>query len=698
MMKNNDYDITVASIEQNIKNNIKLLLEIENTKVLYYGIQRLYENYKTNNAFNADLSLELFVEDEYKNCFDDEDTPLCQSMHKDFFEYMRLFCTHIMGENKGIIKEEIVKQSADFLQFYIDILKTNDNYINMYDLYGNIANDFNELLGSYLCYMFYSDSNGTKFLLSSDFKNETKLNMFDEIHYACKVVEEHKGLRSCPYDNLKNNTYYSSQDVIELKIANEEKSDLENLDENNDVKRMGALSICIDLKIDDYQDSHESIYIVVFCEKDCRDAEKRLIFPLCFRNKLKTLFERDIERLLSKCYNNSYDEVKKFNDDLKILHLTDLHISKKNYDDIINLVNANKQGFEKEKYDLLIISGDVIQGNGTANELEENYKLASDIIIKIARIIWSENDKLRNDWQKRIIIIPGNHDYAMMNELSAVQVNRKLQYGYASTFEGSIMAKFTYYIDFIRKLLGTPVGNMINSRLNEVRHYSSMGLTVCCLNSCCKANPLRTNKVKLDDTWINEQINSVLCNYEGTSICVVHHAPTYPINYFADKYKFNWDKIKKDNIKLDFELREIISYFIMREKIPQEKIETIKQISSDDKLFDELCRYNKSRLQYGDDFISTFISQSMGDISLSDNDNNDYNDLMTKLVDKFRFQYILAGHEHERRKTRYNEVDVYIGNQFYNKKDKKLCYAVLTLSNYSKQNKCYDSVSIDEFL
>lgn len=696
-MNNNDYYLSAFSKEQSIKNNIKLLLEIENTKVLYYGIQRLYENYKTNNAFNDNLSLISFVEKEYKNCYDENDKPLCQSIHKDFFEYMRLFFTHILDENTKIIKEEIVKQSADFLQFYIDILKTNDNCINMYDLYGNIANDFNELLGSYLCYMFYSDSNGTKFLLSSDFKNETKLNMFDEIHYACKVVEEHKGLRSCPYDNLKNNTYYSSQDVIELKMENEGKEDLENLDTNNEVKRMRALSICIDLKIDDYQDSHESIYIVVFCEKEDNDAVKRLIFPLCFRNKLKALFERDIERLLSKCYNNSYDEVKKFNDNLKILHLTDLHISKKNYDVINNLVSANNLGCKKEKYDLLIISGDVIQGNGTANELEENYKLASDIIIKIARIIWSENGKLRNDWQKRIIIIPGNHDYAMMNELSAVQVNRKLQYGYASTFEGSIMAKFTYYIDFIRKLLGTPVGNMINSRLNEVRRYSSMGLTVCCLNSCCKANPLRTNKVKLDNTWINEQINSVLCNDEGTNICVVHHAPTYKINYFADKYKFNWDKIKKDNIKLDDELREVIACFCLREKISQEKIETIKQISSDDNLFDELCRYNKSRLQYGDDFISTFVSQSIEDIKLSVDDRNDYNDLMTKLVDKFRFKYILAGHEHERRKTSYNEVDVYIGDQFYNEKNKKLCYAVLKLSNYNKQNNCYDSVSIDEF-
>ena len=49
-------------------------------------------------------------------------------------------------------------------------------------------------------------------------------------------------------------------------------------------------------------------------------------------------------------------------------------------------------GFEKEKYDLLIISGDVIQGNGTANELEE---IVASFIRVVVNDENNEEDKMR---------------------------------------------------------------------------------------------------------------------------------------------------------------------------------------------------------------------------------------------------------------------------------------------------------------
>lgn len=698
-------------------NNLRTILGLENTKILYSGINRLYEKYASQKIINNNLTVKKFVQNEYNNCHE-EAILLKQNANSDLFEYMESmyknkYSDNIVSREKDSIlfdKEKILERLESFLQLCIDLNNLNKGIGNMYDLYGNIANDFNKLLASTLCYIFYSDPNGSKFLLSSDFKIKNELNMFDEIRNAYRIVEKHKSLKLSEGEWLERNTYYKSFESEET--ASDQ---LEKINQNDDDNQK-ALSFCIDLNTCEEINNSESIYIVALykdeentvnaptIEQRYEESVDNLIYPLCFRNRIKVLFEKDIAQLLSKCYNNSYDEIKKFNDDVHILHLTDLHISSKNYETVANLIKTEDFKMDnKIKYDLMIISGDVVQGKGTANELESNYGYARKIIEMIAKKIWIEDNMLRNDWQKRIIIVPGNHDYAMMNELSAIQENRKLQYGFASTNEGSIMAKFTYYIDFIRKLQGFPIGDLIDNRLNEIRVYPKMNLSICCLNSCYRENPLRTNKVKLDKEWIDGQLDAYKVNNDkqNTNICVVHHTPGYKINYFKDKYEFNWEIINNKTINIDDLLIEFIKCFEKKQQINTDHLDIIKGICGE--LYNDLLHYNET-LEAKDntnELTSAFVSEAKEDIRISVDDKADYDLQMKKLNDEFHFKYVLGGHEHKLRKERvtnklYN-IKVNAGDQFYHDGDNKLNYAIIKLFKYDAISKEYKGISVENY-
>ena len=64
--------------------------------------------------------------------------------------------------------------------------------------------------------------------------------------------------------------------------------------------------------------------------------------------------------------------------------------------------------------------------DNSCGELEKNYECAAEVIRELAFQIWSrpalrrggkQTRMLDQDWKKRVLIIPGNHDYASMNEL-----------------------------------------------------------------------------------------------------------------------------------------------------------------------------------------------------------------------------------------------------------------------------------------
>lgn len=176
-------------------------------------------------------------------------------------------------------------------------------------------------------------------------------------------------------------------------------------------------------------------------------------------------------------------------------------------------------------------------------DLEQNYDCAAHVIRALAFRMWGEklNGKnvLRQDWKRRTIIIPGNHDYASMNELETQhgENHRASGGGKPATQEGSAMVKFTYYINFIRKLLDIDIGDLIDDSLNDLRCYDKMDVAFLCFNTSIMANPDRNNKVHLDGNFAHRAVRQLTTEKRRqTVIFLGHHGPNYKIDYVSDEY------------------------------------------------------------------------------------------------------------------------------------------------------------------
>ena len=126
-----------------------------------------------------------------------------------------------------------------------------------------------------------------------------------------------------------------------------------------------------------------------------------------------------------------------------------------------------------------------------------------------------------------------------MNELETQhgENHRVSAGGKPAAKEGSVMAKFTYYINFVRKLLDEDVGELIDGNLNKLRRYDKMGVDFLCFNTSVMANPARNNKVHLDSNFTNQFAPRLLSGSEKRfSIFLGHHGPDYKIDYASDEY------------------------------------------------------------------------------------------------------------------------------------------------------------------
>lgn len=228
---------------------------------------------------------------------------------------------------------------------------------------------------------------------------------------------------------------------------------------------------------------------------------------------------------------------------LCVLHLSDLHVSKENEYAILNLITSHEKELKKQNPQLLLITGDIAQGTGSAVDLEENYRCAGHVIHKIAEVLWTTADLtddhkiLYGDWKKRIIIIPGNHDYSSMNELVASSTLRVTKLGTPTQRPGSPMSRYAYYIQFLQNFLDINSQQTIQNNLNSVIEYPGKALMLrfIALNSVAEVGPLRNNKVQLDGAYI-KSLPKMTENDGFLNICLSHHTWCYTPDYFADRY------------------------------------------------------------------------------------------------------------------------------------------------------------------
>lgn len=300
---------------------------------------------------------------------------------------------------------------------------------------------------------------------------------------------------------------------------------------------------------------------------------KKVSRVLFLRKHLVEAIERHFERLLNNRYECGFVKfVPKWTIGARldreypnILHLTDLHA-----DDRFEVIEAEalhrfKEALSKQgPVDLLMISGDIADAKGgSAVRVQENYHYAEVFLTKLVIQLWGKEDsgspneiRVPFDWRRRVLFVPGNHDFASMNLLQIVQQRRRLAAGLPTDGVNGIVAKFSYYLDFLLRFLDAPIDMFIRNSINEVREYRRMNTKVFMMNSSFGSSAARTNKVSLDrDTVMRLSQESAWkeCDHMDVPyrVVVVHHPYTWPIDYLLDGYSnlgnelWDWDWKKK---------------------------------------------------------------------------------------------------------------------------------------------------------
>jgi Predicted phosphohydrolases len=289
---------------------------------------------------------------------------------------------------------------------------------------------------------------------------------------------------------------------------------------------------------------NEYSFLVTLIKADNKNLKKNIRNVICYRERLCRSLSRDIHILRSIRHDKDY--VGKFklkfdlsdakNPPVNILHISDIHAICDNEmtGNIMKIAEKVKEKYELKEdneIDLMVITGDVAQGRDTGEKLKKNYDEAYEIIKIIAEVIWKRKDKtIANDWKKRILIIPGNHDYAAMNEFQALLKGRQVISGIPQD-EGLPDIKFGYFINFLNRNFDVHWAKLINSDLNYKESFKKLKLSFYLLNTSAPVNPLRSNKAGLD--WDNIKI-FIGGSSDEKKIISMHHSPTYEINYFKD--------------------------------------------------------------------------------------------------------------------------------------------------------------------
>lgn len=347
-------------------------------------------------------------------------------------------------------------------------------------------------------------------------------------------------------DHLKENEQFlmlTEESFLKVGVANPAADS-----SKNDWRQADALVLPIMLYDKEGRPRDEQIYLIcqrrgkpLWCQNKMQ-AILQIRDTLFLRGKLAQALSRDLTSLLTEAREfRSIRRKSQEPDPLNILHISDLHVTGENYEQLKK--NIQRLKLEKGPFDFLVITGDVVQGRYAAGDLEQNYDCAAEVIRTLAMRMWGEEQDGKNilhqDWKRRTIVIPGNHDYASMNELETQhgENHRISESGKPATQEGSAMAKFTYYINFVRKLLDIEIGDLIDNNLNELRCYDKMGVAFLCVNTSIMANPARNNKVHLDEDFVRRAIQRLSSETEKLPVIFLgHHGPSYEIDYVADEY------------------------------------------------------------------------------------------------------------------------------------------------------------------
>ncbi|MDE6241906.1 MAG: metallophosphoesterase [Anaeroplasmataceae bacterium] len=270
---------------------------------------------------------------------------------------------------------------------------------------------------------------------------------------------------------------------------------------------------------------------------------------------------------------NNFSYNRKLNDEipkekLNILHISDCHIKSQNdcafaqkflnymtynFNKVYKYNNGmfqscddypkkdseeNKVIFLEDKIDFIVVTGDIIQAGKSSKDILENYQEAYKQIRIIAQKF------LGNIWRNRLLIIPGNHDYGMINELEIKLKDRSYE---SSSLVQSGMTEFNkfafFHLIFDKTMFDADLSEQKKKIYPHKLTYkikSNLQLSFYLFNTSANANFIRSNKVTLAD--FDEHLISTQIDLDEKNILLMHHTELNQINYYrdifvSDKYK-----------------------------------------------------------------------------------------------------------------------------------------------------------------
>jgi hypothetical protein len=150
------------------------------------------------------------------------------------------------------------------------------------------------------------------------------------------------------------------------------------------------------------------------------------------------------------------------------------------------------------------------------------------------------------DWKKRVSIVPGNHDYASMNELETIEKQRTTAGGVPNFQSADIIVRFPYYIHFVGQLLDLDINMLVQNGMNEFRQYQNMKMNFICLSNSSDSSALRNNKVSFNG--LKSLLDKAIVGKGYSSIVVSHYSPNYKIDYVNDVYHDKVFTIEKTEV------------------------------------------------------------------------------------------------------------------------------------------------------
>lgn len=522
-----------------IPQNLFWKMRLENTRLLVKGIERLHQGYQnklqqepsSGDPWQLD-ELQKFVSPAYEASLLDDEHFLAQSPYAELFQFR--YPNPPSDWNRGT---ESLRLSGMIL-LYHQLQRLEDIPADqLAEAYETICDSIRSIVDADMCYIASRHLTDTHLLCASSVKEQDLNDQLSSKDAGALL------------DVLKEPEAYSQlvEDVFLKTKPDNAAQTRPARDEGKEEKMDPADILVLPISLYDKKGTLFDQQAFLICQRwratwwcdEPRQTFLQVRDTLFLRGQLAQALVRDLASLLSMA--REFRNIRRKGPDpqsLQILHISDLHIAENNYRDIIGHIQQLKP--PADPFDFLVITGDVIQGRLAAGDLEAHYHYAAKVIRALAFRIWGETRNaetvLPQDWKRRTIIIPGNHDYASMNELETQhgESQRASEGGRPAAQEGSAMAKFTYYIDFIRTLLDVEIGDLIDNSLNELRCYDKMGVSFLCCNTSIMANPARNNKVHLDEEFVHRACRQ--SDAKQPVIFLGHHGPDYTIDYVSDEY------------------------------------------------------------------------------------------------------------------------------------------------------------------